>query len=238
MYSYLHINSKPPTNMRCPILSLSTQTVFRHRNFTTTIVMSTSWREFHRLTAQTIIKACFSMTCVRETDKQVIPSCSVCNPERALVEIDHFDELQIGPSTINDGMEKYTFNCCKSFCSSSRNHQHSRICLCLDLPGGPFYSTPFVLQARDKKDSQKEVITVALVSDDIKEVLEQLKLSVVEFGECVLKIGSIYGFLLFSCDKERVFEAKNLLNGILTGTFGQKNVKKYYVSSSCLEATP
>ncbi|EDR28416.1 hypothetical protein EDI_120200 [Entamoeba dispar SAW760] len=232
MYPYLHISTKIPTDLKPPQLAISTQTVYRHRNFTTTITLSTSWREYHHLSSQQIIKACFAMTCVKETDREIIPACSICHPDRALVEIDHYDELQIGPSTLKDGLEKYSFNCCKSYCSSSRNHQHSRICLCLDLPGGPFYSTPFILQARDKKEYQKELVTLAIASDNKKYVLEQLRLSVVEFGECCIKNGTIYGYLFFNCDKERVGEAQNLIHSILTGEFGQKNITRYYLNSS------
>ena len=144
-----------------PQLALSTQIIYRYRTFTLTLTVSEEWRLMHRLRPEDLIKSVMSATCHKESTvenqlNEEVKSCKLCQSDRRIIEIDHCDQNQIGPVTNSERIEKYTFNKCKSFCSSSRNHHHSRLCLVIDgLPEGPYYSAPFVLQAREKRTGNK-----------------------------------------------------------------------------------
>ncbi|KAL7718360.1 Uncharacterized protein QTN25_004287 [Entamoeba marina] len=147
--------------LRPPQISLSTQTIFRFRNFTMTITVSEEWRIANRLRPEDIIKSALNATCHKEGGSSTnanteVKYCKVCQSDRKIIEIGHSDQNQIGPIRTADGLEKYTFNKCKSYCSSSRSHHHARLCICLTLPvpESPFYSAPFVLQARVKLNSK------------------------------------------------------------------------------------
>ncbi|ELP86861.1 hypothetical protein EIN_044090 [Entamoeba invadens IP1] len=164
-YTHTTIDKVPfpkDKNYRPPQISLSTQTIFRYRNFTMTLTMSEDWRRSHGILPEDVIKCALAATCHKESviethQSDEVKLCKVCQSERRIIEIDHSDQSQIGPVTTADGLEKYTFNKCKSFCSSSRNHHHSRLCIVISgLPDGPFYSAPFVLQAREKRTTKTE----------------------------------------------------------------------------------
>ncbi|EKE41894.1 hypothetical protein ENUP19_0071G0052 [Entamoeba nuttalli] len=156
-------------NIKPPQIALSSQTIYRFRSFTLTLTVSEDWRIINHLRPEDVIKAVMSATCHKESAienhlNDEVKSCKVCQSDRRIIEIDHCDQNQIGPVTTQDGLEKYTFNKCKSYCSSSRSHHHSRLCLVINgLPGGPYYSAPFVLQAREKRS--------------IKPSLDELKLT-------------------------------------------------------------
>ncbi|KAL7722417.1 RRM domain-containing protein [Entamoeba marina] len=151
--------------LRPPQISLSTQTIFRYRNFTVTITVSEEWRIVNRLRPEDIIKSALSATCHKESGSNSsstnteVKYCKVCQGDRKIIEIDHSDQNQIGPVITTDGLEKYTFNKCKSFL----------LCLCLTLPvpGSPFYSAPFVLQAREKRAARRCVDIMNDVGSDI-----------------------------------------------------------------------
>ncbi|EDR28878.1 hypothetical protein EDI_301280, partial [Entamoeba dispar SAW760] len=121
-------------NIKPPQIALSSQTIYRFRSFTLTLTVSEDWRIINHLRPEDVIKAVMSATCHKESIieshlNDEVKSCRICQSDRRIIEIDHCDQNQIGPVTTQDGLEKYTFNKCKSYCSSSRSHHHSRLCL-------------------------------------------------------------------------------------------------------------
>ena len=137
-------------------LTVSTQKIFKFRTFSVFLELNSAYVRKQRLTPEDILKAGLSAKCCKENAPGIdIFCCQVCNPKKRVIDLSVSNQQVFGPRKTDYGTEIYTFDTCKTNCSSSRDHHKSNICVVIDsLPGaGTIISPPLVLQAREKQQS-------------------------------------------------------------------------------------
>ena len=137
-------------------LTVSTQKIFKFRTFSVFLELNSAYVRKQRLTSEDILKAGLSAKCCKESTPGVdIFCCPVCSSKKRVIDLSVSNQQVFGPRKTDYGTEIYTFDTCKTNCSSSRDHHKSNICIVIDsLPGaGTIVSPPLVLQAREKQQS-------------------------------------------------------------------------------------
>ena len=137
-------------------LTVSTLKIFKFRTFSVFLELNSAYVRKQRLTPEDILKAGLSAKCCKESTPGVdIFCCPVCNSKKRVIDLSVSNQQVFGPRKTDYGTEIYTFDTCKTNCSSSRDHHKSNICIVIDsLPGaGTIVSPPLVLQAREKQQS-------------------------------------------------------------------------------------
>eukprot|EP00727_Mastigamoeba_balamuthi_P010137 m51a1_g5746 putative protein tyrosine kinase (1072) ;mRNA; f:1170442-1177724 len=141
-----------PAALSPPVATLSTSRVLKFRHFSLCLEMGAVFAR--RFSEFEVMRAGLGAKCRREDDpSRNINSC-FCSSGKRIVEVGISTKSSFGPTISADGQKiTYTFDACKSNCSSSRDHHKSRLVLVVDdLPGcDPIFTTPFVLQAREKQ---------------------------------------------------------------------------------------
>eukprot|EP00727_Mastigamoeba_balamuthi_P006415 m51a1_g2394 hypothetical protein (339) ;mRNA; f:738238-739778 len=118
------------------------------------LYLRADWRRQAGASETDVMNAVLNCRCCRETPEHPeVDTCPVCCPNKRVLTVALSSRSSLGPELIRNGeIEKYTFDSCRTHCSSSRDHLKSRLVLVMDsLRGlGPVVSSPFVMQARGK----------------------------------------------------------------------------------------
>ena len=132
-------------------ITLSTRKVFKFRTFSLNLEISNSLIEAHNLTDDDILKAGINAKCYTESGS-FLYSCH-CNPRKKIIEVGISNKLSFRPQPTGHGTKIYTFDACKTNCSSSRDHHKSNLVIVIDtLPGTKLVTSPsFAVQAREKQ---------------------------------------------------------------------------------------
>ncbi|KAH3761807.1 hypothetical protein Pelo_6292 [Pelomyxa schiedti] len=144
-----------------PTVTLSTSKVFKFRVFQMYITIHPEWAK--RYTEDEIMRAGLSAKTRKEDDPTVdLPSCH-CSAGKRVVEIGISSREIFGPTRTSEGFLKFTFDTCKTNCSSSRDHLKSRVILVIDeLPHTQaLTSPPFIIYAREKQ-KKKDIVNAVL----------------------------------------------------------------------------
>lgn len=115
-----------------------------------------------KLTEDDIHKAGLNAKCFKDSaPDQELFSCPICSAKKKIIEVDISSKQVFGPKYTPYGTEIYTFDMCKSNCSSSRDHHKSHLLIVIDsLPGcGAISSMPFMVQAREKQQSLRKSLS-------------------------------------------------------------------------------
>eukprot|EP01107_Rhizomastix_libera_P008997 TRINITY_DN2471_c0_g1_i1.p1 TRINITY_DN2471_c0_g1~~TRINITY_DN2471_c0_g1_i1.p1 ORF type:complete len:408 (-),score=110.53 TRINITY_DN2471_c0_g1_i1:83-1306(-) len=134
-------------------ITLSTHKVFKFRTFTLWLELNSAYVRQHGLTEEDIINAGVNAKCFKESQPdQELLYCSHCCPSKKIIEIASTTKAALGPRKNTNGTEIYTFDACRTHCSSSRDHHKSHFLIVIDgLPNcGSITSMPFSVQAREK----------------------------------------------------------------------------------------
>ena len=134
-------------------LAISTKKVFHFRPFTVWLELSAEYVMREHLSAAKINQAMMKVKCFKESDSEKeVKVCPQCN-SRALIEIKDSDVQPVYEP--NSRTFIFTYDKCRTNCSSSRDHLKSNIFLLLDsLPGCVLASPAFSIQAREKGKSK------------------------------------------------------------------------------------
>lgn len=125
--------------------------VWVRRSFSVHVFVPVSWRMARAFGLAEIIAAATSAQVCREDTLEPLSACPVCG--NVLAEVRAGAREGVGPVLVDGGadpLERYTFDCCQSRCSSSRDHMHTRVLLRIVFGEGedPVFSTPFSLMSR------------------------------------------------------------------------------------------
>jgi hypothetical protein len=128
-------------SMRPPFLEVSTNKIYVNTTFALTFAVGARWRLERGLTAEDIWRAGLAAETVLETSPTtLVPSCRKCSTAgRRVLELGLTGKADFGPFTSPDqpGIERFRFDMCRAWCTSSRLHLGSRVVVAMRLP---FYS--------------------------------------------------------------------------------------------------
>lgn len=133
---------------------ISTQKIFKFRTFAVGLELSEAYMQKNLLTDDDILKAGLDSKCYKEGDLSTpLNSCQACCPRKKIIELGISNKQTFVPKRTPYGTLIYTFDTCKTNCSSSRDHHKSNLVIGIDsLPdAGIVTSLPFVIQAREKQ---------------------------------------------------------------------------------------
>lgn len=133
---------------------ISTYKIFKFRTFTVNLELSEAYMQKNMLTDDDILKAGLNSKCYKEGDFTTpLLSCQSCCPKKRIIELGVSSKQAFAPKKTTYGTLVYTFDTCKTNCSSSRDHHKSNLVIGIDsLPdAGIVASLPFVIQAREKQ---------------------------------------------------------------------------------------
>ena len=133
---------------------ISTYKIFKFRTFTVNLELSEAYMQKNMLTDDDILKAGLNSKCYKEGDFSTpLLSCQSCCPKKRIIELGVSSKQAFAPKKTTYGTLVYTFDTCKTNCSSSRDHHKSNLVIGIDsLPdAGIVASLPFVIQAREKQ---------------------------------------------------------------------------------------
>lgn len=142
-----------------PYLTMSSNRILKFKPFTIQIIMGKDYSS--KFSPCDVMRAGLSAKCRTEDDQITnIPSC-FCTGGKRIVEIGISNKESFGPHISEDGLVTFTFDSCKCYCSSSRDHHKSRLVIAVDdLPNErTIFTPPFVLQAREKQIKKKHQST-------------------------------------------------------------------------------
>lgn len=145
-----------PPESRPPAVTLSTPRVLKFRPFTLTLTMGRTVAQ--RFSEYEVMRAGLNAKCRKEDDLSHNVTACFCSAGKRVIEIGVSSKAVFGPRPSPDGaLVTYTFDTCRSNCSSSRDHHKSRLMVVVDdLPSTrPVFSAPFVVQAREKQKRKK-----------------------------------------------------------------------------------
>ncbi|KAH3767419.1 hypothetical protein Pelo_734 [Pelomyxa schiedti] len=141
-------------------ITLSTPKIFKFRTFSLFLELNSAYVKKNKLTEDDILKAGIAAKCYKESaPDQELVSCSICSSKKRIIELAISNKAVFGPKRSTYGTETYTFDVCKTNCSSSRDHHKSHLLIVIDgLPGlGAISSMPFIVQAREKQQGGKKL---------------------------------------------------------------------------------
>eukprot|EP00727_Mastigamoeba_balamuthi_P001176 m51a1_g11055 hypothetical protein (310) ;mRNA; f:514509-515740 len=150
-----------------PLVTVSASKVFRYKPFTMCITIDREWAI--RVGDDAVMRAGLGARCIKEGDPTAELKTCHCSGGKRVVEVGVGSRKSFGPhSSADSSMVTYAFENCRSHCSSSRDHLHSRVVLVIsDLAGLPYpvISPPISLHAREKhKLASPGTVTTAAVS--------------------------------------------------------------------------
>lgn len=135
-------------------IAISTYKIFKFRVFAVSLELSEAYIQKNHLTDDEILKAGLGAKCYREGDFGTpLLACPSCCPNKRIIELGVSSKQAFAPRKTSYGTRVYTFDTCKTNCSSSRDHHKSNLVIAIDtLPdAGIVASLPFVIQAREKQ---------------------------------------------------------------------------------------
>eukprot|EP01107_Rhizomastix_libera_P012686 TRINITY_DN3247_c0_g2_i3.p1 TRINITY_DN3247_c0_g2~~TRINITY_DN3247_c0_g2_i3.p1 ORF type:complete len:272 (+),score=69.55 TRINITY_DN3247_c0_g2_i3:293-1108(+) len=120
------------------------------------LYVSASWRKANGISVEDIYHHCCRAKCCAEGTVSPALECTQCSAS-SLVTVAVANPQTFASEPIGDDVERFTFDSCRSNCSSSRDHLKTKLVLVVDsLPGvGPLSTSPFVMQAREKTKKTK-----------------------------------------------------------------------------------
>jgi len=120
---------------RLPVIALSTTRILKFRPFALFLTMGRNVAS--RFSEFEIMRAGLGAKCRKEDDLTTNITSCFCTGGKRVIEIGISNKAVFGPTSTPDGVLTYTFDACRTCCSSSRDHRESYRFLYLAFPPAP-----------------------------------------------------------------------------------------------------
>ncbi|ELP90309.1 hypothetical protein EIN_505150 [Entamoeba invadens IP1] len=168
------------------ILKISSQTIFRHVPFTVEFSASPLWLSKNSIRPEDILYAGLRTKVLKVRTTDEVKECPSCSKGRKVIEIGVSSNQKFLEGKMINGRQIFTFDRCRSNCSSSRNHHKDQLYLSIEFSQNVSVSSqPFIIRSRvllpkgkDEKQLIKKVdqkVIVVCVEGDRSPFIEQIK---------------------------------------------------------------
>eukprot|EP01107_Rhizomastix_libera_P006871 TRINITY_DN21081_c0_g1_i1.p1 TRINITY_DN21081_c0_g1~~TRINITY_DN21081_c0_g1_i1.p1 ORF type:complete len:577 (+),score=130.22 TRINITY_DN21081_c0_g1_i1:40-1731(+) len=162
------------TKRTTPFLTLDNDVIYKNTPFKITFCCPVGWMQQHSISDQTLADAISDVMVRRESEPtKDILFCKHCNHTKKVIEVKALTPKRSSRGSfqpnipkairLNDEFERYTFEDCRSNCSSSRVHHEGNLFLVIKLPGfsKTIRSPEFSIMLRSPKDKKEEETTIS-----------------------------------------------------------------------------
>ena len=186
---------KTKPNENEPELRLPSTVIYRHVSFTIEFIVSTQWLQKNRIRPEDILNAGLQMKLLKYRTGEEVKECTSCSKGRKVIEISVTNNQKfLEGKTVND-KRIFTFDKCRSTCSSSRNHLKDQLTLSITLsPDITIKTQPFSIRSRVLTQKNKELIArpndscqkiiVLLLENENDTVIETIRGLLHEVKDC------------------------------------------------------
>ncbi|EDR24968.1 hypothetical protein EDI_275410 [Entamoeba dispar SAW760] len=175
-------------NENTAVLNMSSQTIFRHVPFSIEFSAPPLWLSQNSIRPEDILYAGLRMRVLKVRTTDEVKECTICSKGRKVIEVGVSSNQKFLEGKIVNGRQVFTFDKCRSNCSSSRNHHKDQLFLSLDLnntlsiSSQPFSIRSRVLTPKSKDRNEKPIskkvdqkVLVVCVEGEQLNLIEQIK---------------------------------------------------------------